>query len=157
MKEKEKPYLITKEELLMGRDKKYASSYTKEISDNLDKLLIPINELRYKYGKAMVVSSGWRPPAVNEATSNAAKKSNHLMGLAVDIRDVDGKLRDWCIENLEFIASLGLFLEDFRWTRGWVHFQCVPPGSGKRVFIPSTKPAPYPEAWSGKYDKALDS
>ena len=31
--------MITKDEILMGRDKKYPEEYTKEISDNIDKLL----------------------------------------------------------------------------------------------------------------------
>lgn len=148
--------MIKKEEILKNRHIKYASSYTPEISDNIDKILIPLNILRKRYGKPMDVSSGWRPPAVNDATSNAATKSNHLKGLAVDFKDSDGKLRDWVVEHLEWLAGLGFYFEDFRWTPGWVHLQIVPPNSKRRVYIPSAKPAPHPLAWSGQYDRSLD-
>ena len=152
--------MITKAELLMGRDKAYPKDYTQEISDNLDKLLIPMNVVRKAYGKPMSPSSGWRPPSINNSTPGAAKASTHMRGLAVDIKDPDGKLREWVLANLDLMQKLGLYFEDFRWTKGWVHFQCVPPGSGKRIFIPyaDTKKNPMnnPTAWSGKYDAKYD-
>ena len=148
--------MISKDEILIGRDKLYPNDYTKEISDNIDKILIPLNVVRQRYAKAMYVSSGWRPPSVNEKLSNAGAKSNHLKGLAVDFKDPDGKLRDWVIAHLEWLAGLGFYFEDFRWTPGWTHFQIVPPGSKRRVYIPSIAPARDPNAWSGQYNKALD-
>ena len=151
-----KAKMISKKELLMGRDKKYASEYTKEVSDNLDKLLIPLNILRKRYGKPMYVSSGWRPAAVNASLSNAAKKSNHMKGLAADFKDPDGKLRDWVVKHLEWLAGLGLYMEDFRWTPGWVHFQIVAPRSKNRVFVPSARPPRVPDAWEPVWDKGLN-
>jgi hypothetical protein len=151
-----RPYLVTKKEILMGRDEKYPSEYTQEISDNIDKLLEPINEIRYTYGKPLKVNSGWRPAAINEATANAGKASNHMKGLAVDFADPDGQLREWVLENLSLVASLGLYLEDFRWTKGWVHFQIVPPGSKKRIYVPSTAPMTNPDCWDGQYDSSLN-
>jgi len=151
-----KSYRVTKKEILKKRDKKYPDSYTQEISGNIDRLLVPINAVRDAYDKPMSVSSGWRPPAINEATSNAAEKSNHLKGLAVDFKDPNGKLRDWVLDNLAFIASLGIYLEDFRWTPGWVHMQIVPPGSKRRIYRPSMADARDPNAWDGKYDKSLN-
>ena len=144
--------MITKDEILMGRDKTYPNDYTQEISNNLDKLLIPINKIRAAYGKPMSIASGWRPPSINEATSNAAKKSNHMIGLAVDIKDADGAVRKWVLNNLQLMKDLGIYMEDFRWTPTWTHFQCVPPASGKRIYVPSTAPAKDPNAWSGTYD-----
>lgn len=151
-----KPYLVTKDEILDGRDKTYASEYTQEISDNIDTLLVPINEARYKYGKPMHVNSGWRPAAVNAGIPNAAKMSNHMKGLAVDFADPNGELREWVLANLDYLASLGLYFEDFRWTKGWVHFQCVPPKSKKRIFVPNSDPATDPDCWDGQYDQALN-
>lgn len=148
--------MITKEEVLMGRDKLYPRDYTKEISDNIDKMLEMLNVVRERYAKPMYVSSGWRPPSVNEKLSNAGKKSNHIMGLACDFRDPDGKLRDWVIEHLEWLAGLGFYFEDFDYTKGWVHFQIVPPGSGRRVFVPNSKPAPWPGQWNKIYDPKLN-
>lgn len=141
----------------MGRDKQYPKDYTKEISDNLDKLLIPINEIRTAYGKPMTVTSGWRPPQVNAATSGAATKSKHMIGLAVDIQDKDNDIMNWALANLKLLKKLDIYLEDFRWTPGWVHFQLGKPASGKRIFIPSTTKALAPDRWNGEYNHAHDS
>lgn len=149
--------MITKDELLMGRDKQFPDDYTQEISDNLDKLLIAINEVRKAYGQPMIVNSGWRPKNINESTPNAAKGSKHLNGLAVDIRDITGNLWSWCLLNLELLQSYDVYLEDRRYTPTWVHFQIVAPLSGKRIFVPSSNPPAAPEKWTGIYDKKFDS
>lgn len=128
--------MINKSELLMGRDVQYAAEYTQEISANLDKLLIHLNQFRALYGKPMTVSSGWRPAAVNAALANAAKKSNHMLGLACDFKDADGSLAAWCLNNLTILEQCGLYMEDPASTPNWCHLQCVPPKSGKRVFKP---------------------
>jgi hypothetical protein len=152
--------MISKDEILMGRDKQYPQEYTTEISHNIDKLLIPMNEVRKTYGRPMSVSSGWRPSTVNANTKGAAAKSNHMLGLAVDIHDPDGSIRNWVIANLDLMQQLGLYFEDFRWTSTWVHFQCVPPASGKRIFVPYAdtvkNPMTAPTVWSGSYDKKYD-
>jgi hypothetical protein len=127
---------ISKDELLMGRDKQYPKDYTKEVSDNLDKLLEPLNKFREAYGKVMQVSSGWRPPSINAGIPNAAKKSNHMIGLACDFKDADGALDKFCMENLKLLEDLGLYLEHPDATVGWCHLQCVSPKSGNRVFRP---------------------
>ena len=144
--------MITKDEILMGRDKQYPDEYTEEISNNIDSLLEIINQVRIAYNKPMIVASGWRPAEINESTSNAAKNSNHIKGLAVDIKDTDGKLWKWVILNLDLMKRLGLYFEDKRWTPTWVHFQIIPPKSSKRIYIPSTAPAKADDIWDGKYD-----
>ena len=121
--------MISKSEVLMGRDKKYSNDYTKEISDKLDKILVPLNIVRKRYNKPMYVSTGWRPLSVNAKLSNAGKKSKHIYGQAVDFKDKDGKLRDWIVEHIEWLAGLGFYFEDFRWTKGCCHFTLIPPGS----------------------------
>lgn len=149
--------MITKDELLKGRDKQYPDAYTDNISANLDKLLVVMNQVRAAYGKPMNVNSGWRPPQINEETSNAAKGSNHLWGLACDIGDADGSLWKWVLFNLPLMQKLGIYFEDKRWTPTWVHFQIVPPGSKKRIYVPSSAPAQAPQIWDGQYDTKLDS
>ena len=147
--------MITKRELLMDRDKSFPKEYTTEISDNLDKVLVAINIIRKAYNKPMRVTSGWRPSSVN-GIIGGAKRSNHMMGLAVDIADPDGELAKWLLNNLSVVQQAGLYLEDFRWTKGWVHFQIVAPRSGKLIFVPSTAPATQPDIWDGKYDPSFD-
>lgn len=149
--------MISKDELLKGRDKQYPSDYTSEVSSNLDKLLIPLNKIREAYGKPMSVSSGWRPPAINGATPGAAKASKHMIGLACDIVDSDGSVMKWVLQNLQLMKDLGIYLEDFRWTPNWVHFQLGAPGSGKRIFVPSSAPAQSPSKWDGHYDSKFDT
>lgn len=125
---------ISRNEVLMGREKAYP--LTQEQEDNLEKLLECLNKFREAYGKPMVVSSGYRPEAINAATKGAAKKSNHIMCLACDFKDLDGSLDQWCMDNLSVLIDLGLYLESPQHTPGWCHLQCVPPKSGARIFIP---------------------
>jgi hypothetical protein len=147
---------ISKEELLKGRDTEYAADYTQEVSDNLDKLLIPLGKIREAYGKPMTVDSGWRPPSVNASTPGAATHSKHMLGLAADIQDLDGSLWKWVLENLQLMKDLDIFMEDRRWTKGWVHFGLGQPASGKRIFVPSANQATDPNAWDGVYDEVFD-
>lgn len=147
---------ISKDELLKGRDQQYANDYTQEISDNLDKLLIPLNKIREAWGKPMIVNSGWRPPSVNAGTVGAAAHSKHMEGLAADISDIDGSLWTWVLENLQLMKDLDIFMEDRRWTPNWVHFGLGQPGSGKRIFVPSSNPPASPDSWDGEYDHGFD-
>ena len=147
---------IAKSELLMGRDVQYASEYTQEISDNLDKLLVPMNQIRDAYGSPMTVNSGWRPPEVNAATPGAAAHSKHMIGLACDIADPDGALMAWVLANLALMQQLGIYHENFDWTPNWVHFQLGAPASGKRIFVPNSNRASSPGRWSGQYDPQYD-
>lgn len=142
---------------------------TKEQSDNLAMLLIAMNKVRQKYGKPMRITSGVRN--MQDHIAIYAKKgitdlkkipmsSKHLLGAACDVQDSKGELKKWILQNLDLIQSCGLYLEDFRWTKGWVHFQCHAPLSGKRIFLPfadtKTYPMNAPDAWDGKYDSKYD-
>lgn len=123
----------------MGRDAKYACSA--EALANAAVTVSRTNELKLLYGiKEDVVASGWRPAEVNNATCNAAKTSTHITGQALDTKDPQRKFAKWCLANLQELEEIGLWMEDPRWTPTWVHLQTVPPKSGKRVYIPSTKP-----------------
>ena len=127
------PYKVSRDEVLMGRDKEFP--LTPELEANLAKLLPAINKFRDIYGKPLKVSSGYRPGAFNQA-AGGAKKSNHMLCLAVDFQDVDGSLKLYCSNNLKVLEECGLYLEDPASTPTWVHLQCVPPRSGNRVFKP---------------------
>lgn len=92
-------------------------------------------------------SSGWRPAGVNSRTANAGAASKHLNGHGGDFQDNNKTraLARWCMVNQDKLEECGLWMEDPRWTGGpgqdcWVHLQDQPPASGKRVYIPSTKP-----------------
>jgi hypothetical protein len=80
--------------------------------------------------------SGWRPAATNAVIPNAAVKSKHMTGQAVDIVDDEGELDQWCLDNPETLEQIGLWQEHPSATKGWCHVQIVPPKSGRRVFYP---------------------
>jgi hypothetical protein len=149
--------MITMDEILMGRAK--FDELSLEIQANLTELHRRINLLRDKIARPLKVNDGLRRLGIDKP-KNGAAKSKHYLGQAIDLDDDDSAwLWNWCRDNLHFLAEIGLWMEDPRWTHGngtWMHFQIVPPGSGKRIFIPSTKPASAPNLWDGKYDKSLD-
>jgi hypothetical protein len=85
-----------------------------------------------------IVSSGWRPPTLNAATPNAAFRSLHMTGEAIDLFDPDGDLDNFCMSpsGNKALVDLGLWLEHPSATKGWCHLQTRPPRSGRRVFYP---------------------
>ncbi len=125
---------ISREEVLMGRDKDFPLDAEQEA--NLELLLKCLNEFRAIYGKPMTVTSGYRPAAINATVKGAAKKSNHIMCLACDFRDTDGELDKWCLTNLDVLIKCGLYLESPAHTPNWCHLQCKPPKSKNRIFLP---------------------
>jgi hypothetical protein len=132
--------MITLDDYFMGRDKHY--TVTHDLAGNAQVTVDRANSLlTYYYADhpnavKPRVSSGWRPPAVNAVTPGAAKKSKHMTCEAIDLDDDDGLLDDWCMSNLQKFARIGLWLEHPSATKGWSHWQIVPPKSGKRVFWP---------------------
>lgn len=103
---------------------------------NLKELLTKMNAVRSIYGKAMTITSGLRSAADQMRINPSAPKSKHMTGQACDVYDPDGKLWAWILANMAKMEVLGLWFEDKGSTPTWVHFQCVPPKSGKRIFLP---------------------
>lgn len=131
----------------MGRDQKYAASLTDELRKNalqtvakanmlLTRLLADKVPLEASPITHTLVSSGWRPAEVNAQTPGAAVRSKHMTCQAIDIYDPEGLIDDWCMEHLGALEAIGLWLEHPSATKGWTHWQIVPPRSGKRVFYP---------------------
>ena len=134
--------MISEAAFWKGRDTEYAEELTDEIRRNAEVTLAKVNELLERSGFKSIdsLNSGWRPRAVNEATSNAATGSKHLTGQAADIPDSGHVLASWCVDNLDVMEEIGLWMEDPRYTPTWFHVQTVPPKSGRRVFIPRLGP-----------------
>ncbi len=120
--------MISRDEILMGRDKEYPLSLSLE--DNLAKLLIAVNKLRAAYGKPMYVSSGYRPGKYNVA-AGGAKSSSHMTCQAVDFKDADGALKAWI--TVEILEQCGLYQEDPLKTPTWLHVQVRP--TINRIFL----------------------
>jgi hypothetical protein len=137
--------MISLTDYLMGRDVGRADELTEAVEANARELLGRINLLlswALADGvRAQGVASGWRPRGINDATANAAKNSTHLSGEGIDLRDTAHRdLVRWCLLNLDALEEIGLWMEDPQWTPSWVHLQSRPPGSGRRVYVPSTRP-----------------
>ncbi len=110
---------------------------TQEVKDNAVKLLNKINQLLRELGiDKVTVSSGFRPSSVNSKIKNAAKKSNHLTGHACDLLDLDGKLDELFMKNLDKLEKYSLYIEHPDSTKNWSHLQDVAPKSKNRVFKP---------------------
>ena len=126
----------------MGRDLTHAEELTNEIMANAQVTVERVNDLLQRANRSDIheVRSGWRPQGINDVTANSAAHSRHLTGQAVDLPDTDRNLATWCVDNLDDLEAVGLWMEDPRWTPTWVHLQIVPPRSEKTVYIPSSKP-----------------
>lgn len=130
--------LITLDDYLMGRDKKFPQEYTEEIKNNAIQLLKRVNEFLNEIGVEEVrVSSGWRPAAINSKVPNAAKRSAHMMGMAVDLADKDRKLKEKILENIHLLPKYGLWLENPDATPSWVHLDIkIRSARPKNIFNP---------------------
>jgi hypothetical protein len=132
--------VITLEAFWMGRDVLYPP--TDQFRANALDLVERVNHLLSMYraecpaAPPTPVSSGYRPPAINQRTFGAAARSNHMICKAVDLRDPGDQLDDWCMVSLPLLESYGLWLEHPDATPGWCHLQSVGPRSGRRVFYP---------------------
>lgn len=113
---------------------------TDEVKSNIDDLVTRVNALLADIGvKSAKLSSGFRPSAVNAAIANAAKKSNHSIGKALDI--IDDKNQSLAKKiTIPLLEKHGLYMEDMKHTIGkntnWLHLQTTKTKSGKRIFIP---------------------
>lgn len=83
-----------------------------------------------------VVNSGWRPASYNATIANAAPKSRHITGEAIDLADPDGDLDDFLFNNPQVLSRHALWMEHPLATKGWCHLQSVAPRSGNRIFYP---------------------
>lgn len=139
--------MISLHDYYMGRDVEYRLLLTPELRDNAVTTVHKANLLLAAAVNAGVyvnvdhitgalVSSGWRPPAINAKTQGAARASKHMTCQAIDINDDEGELDEWCLKNQDKLIEIGLWLEHPSATKGWCHLQVVPPKSGNRVFYP---------------------
>lgn len=140
---------FTWDQFFQGRDRAYARDLTVEISRNAQHTIEVLNRVLMAAAiddlelTGLHLASGWRPPGVNAATSNAAHNSPHLTGEAGDVGDLpDRRFARWCLANLDTLKSCGVrAMERPQWCPTWVHLQTRPLESGHFLFIPSSAPA----------------
>jgi hypothetical protein len=110
---------------------------------NAEVLIIKVNALWVAFENdngniPLFVSSGYRTKAINASIKGSAKRSHHMMGKAVDLQDRQQTLQRWLKTpaGIKSLETNGLYVEDFNYTKTWVHLQTVRPMSGNRFFIP---------------------
>lgn len=134
--------MITLNDYWMGRQHTFKADLTEDIIRNATVTIKRANMLLTKFKSATndteqrKVTSGWRPPKVNAGVPNAAVRSKHMTGQAIDIADPEGDLDEWCMTNQAVLEEVQLWLEHPSATKGWCHLQTIPPKSGRRVFYP---------------------
>jgi hypothetical protein len=130
-------HILTLSDYFMGRDLTHAVELDAALHSNACVIVSRVNELLRLTGMtAARVNSGWRPHSINAAIAHASPRSRHLTCQAIDLGDADGALDAWCMQHLDRLQALGLWLEHPDATPGWCHVQTVPPRSGRRVFMP---------------------
>lgn len=141
--------MITVDDYFMGRREQYPLALTPAIERNAVRTVNLVNALMARAlidGVHMTINpvtrtpltSGWRPPAVNAVTPNAAVNSRHMTAEACDVYDPEERIDTWLMSpaGQAALKDLGLWMEHPSATVSWAHVQIVPPHSGNRVFYP---------------------
>ena len=101
-----------------------------------------LQPVREHFGKPVIISSGYRSPALCEAIGSSAK-SQHAQGEAADfeIRGVDNKeLAAWITKNCDFDQLILEFYDGVDPNSGWVHCSTKrEPGTGRKQILQAKK------------------
>lgn len=125
--------MITLESYLMGRDRAYPLN--EELMTSALDLVDRLNKLQEHYPDSFVITSGYRPPEINETIKGARTGDAHETCRGVDLRDWNLMLSEFLLDNLELLEEIGLWMESPSSAKDHVHLQSYPPKSGNRVFI----------------------
>lgn len=125
--------MITLEDYLMGRDKDYP--LTEQMSQDASMMVATLAILEKSYGTPLVLTSGYRPAELNVNIPGACAHDAHTRCAGVDLRNSDGDLSAWCLNHLDILTQMGVWMESPQSAKNHVHLQLYPPASGHRVFI----------------------
>ena len=110
---------------------------TEGVKDNIEVLRAVIIAFLAELNIVATISSGFRPPTVNEKTKNSAKNSLHMRGLAVDLVDTDGSIKRTISLKPHLLAKYKLWMEDPSSAQGWCHLDLgIRPDRAVRIFKP---------------------
>lgn len=105
-----------------------------ELIVNTNTIITRTNDLLERFGEFRNCNSGYRTQEDQMRINPKAPNSKHLLCLAIDLEDRDGKLNNYCKKNPKVLEDIGLWCEERQ--GNWQHLQAVPPASGKRWFFP---------------------
>lgn len=126
---------FTLNELLNAGQHKWKESEIDPVTKrNLEDLILKVNSLGYN--PPMYASSCLRSIKDQQKINPKAMGSSHLYGCAVDIADPTGELAKWLMNDTRKLEVRGLWLENPKKTKGWVHLSTYAPKSMSRIFNP---------------------
>jgi len=104
-----------------------------QVTINATNLLEKVNALLTELGvdiSKLVISSGFRPAAINKTVKGAAKKSGHIIGLSCDFMDdKDQTLANLALSKPELLKKHGVWIEHPEATKGkftnWMHCDII--------------------------------
>lgn len=104
-------------------EREKSEDLTDEVKKNAEAFLAVLNDFLEELtpGVEYKVSSGFRPASVNSKIPNAAKKSLHMTGLAIDLEDPENELDKLIESKPELLDKYGLWLEHPDSTPKWTH------------------------------------
>lgn len=127
--------IFTVKELLSAGSHKWRESEVDTVTlRNIENLCRKLNRLGYPIPK--IATSCLRSLTDQKRINPKVIGSAHLYGCAVDISDTDGKLAQWCKDNINKLVECGLWMENPHYTKGWCHLQSYAPKSFNRIFNP---------------------
>lgn len=91
--------------------------------------------IQYIYDEQFRITRGYSTKEEQFRINPKVPNSSHILGLAVDLLDLDGKLGRFFMENQEILVKYGFYMEALEDARDHVHLQLNAPKSGRRVFI----------------------
>ena len=115
-----------------GIDNTPSDTHIQNLIHLAESVLQPVRE---HFGKPVMISSGYRSPALCEAIGSSTK-SQHARGEAADfeIHGVDNKeLATWISKNTTFDQLILEFYDEGDPNSGWVHCSAVTEGPRKQV------------------------
>lgn len=126
---------FTVEELLKAGTHKWDKSEVDAVTlRNMEDLCRKINALGYQ--PPVYATNCLRSIKDQQRINPKAMGSSHLYGAAVDIADPKGELKTWIMKNSQLLAHMGLWMEDPKYTKTWVHLTIYAPKSMNRFFVP---------------------
>lgn len=115
---------------------------TDQIRKNADKLLAKVCTLLSLIPYETTIVSGFRTKKW-ESKQGRSGNSAHCVGMAVDLKDPDKVIGNWCLANENYLKQEGLYVEHPDVTHKserpegrWCHISIRPTKSGNHIFYP---------------------
>lgn len=95
---------------------------SKDITDNLKKLINFLNPLREAWGSPINVTSGYRCPELNKLLKGSST-SSHLYGFAIDLIPSNGKINEFkeFVKNYLKDKDFDQYIDEYSGKSSWVH------------------------------------